>query len=62
MFVGWAQKLAHSNGVNPFIETVWNWHTCRLVDFPTQMVFSPSGSRSAGEAEASSAGEQLAKE
>ena len=25
----WAQKWAQSTEVNPFIETNWNWHTCR---------------------------------
>ncbi len=56
-------KSGHSgHGVNPSVETVWNWHTCRSMVFPSHSSFSLSGWRSAGEAEASSAGEQLAKE
>jgi hypothetical protein len=59
---GWAQKLAHSGGVNPSVETVWNWHTCGSMVFPSHSFSSLSGLPSAGEAEASSAGEQLAEE
>ena len=59
---GVAQNWAQSVGVNPSVETIWNWHTCRSMIFPSQTSSSPSGWRSAGEAEASSAGEQLAEE
>jgi hypothetical protein len=54
--------LAHLYGVNPSVETFWNWHTCGSMVFPSQTFSSPLGSRSAGKAEASSAGEQLAEE
>jgi len=33
--------LAHSIGVNPSVETIWNWHTCRSLDFATQTASSP---------------------
>jgi hypothetical protein len=26
---GVAQNWAQSSGVNPSVETIWNWHTCR---------------------------------
>ena len=58
----WAQNGAHRCGVNPSVETVWNWHTCSLMVFPSHSFSSLSGWHSAGEAEASSAGEQLAEE
>src|SRR6516162_3914589 len=25
----WAQNWAQVDGVNPSVETIWNWHTCR---------------------------------
>ena len=59
---GVAQNWPQSPGVNPSVETVWNWHTCGSMVFPSQTSSSLSGWRSAGEAEASSAGEQLAEE
>jgi hypothetical protein len=37
----WAQNWAQCRGVNPFIETKWNWHTCRLMNFATHTVRSP---------------------
>ena len=49
-------------GVNPSAETIRNWHTRRSLDFPSQTTSSPLESSSAGEAEASAAGEQLAEE
>jgi hypothetical protein len=55
-------EFSHSLGVTPLVETVCNFHTCCLIDFPSQTVISPSESSAAGEAEASSAGEQLAKD
>jgi len=58
----WAQYWAQSDGVNPSVETVWNWHTCGSMVFPSHSSSSLSGWPSAGEAEASSAGEQLAEE
>jgi hypothetical protein len=58
----WAQNWAHPRGVNPSVETVWNWHTCSLMVFPSHSFSSLSGWHSAGEAEASSAGEQLTEE
>ncbi len=36
-------NLAQSNGVNPSVETIWNWHTCRSMIFPSQTCSSPSG-------------------
>jgi len=57
-----AQNWAQSPGVNPSVETVWNWHTCGSMVFPSHSFSSLSGLPSAGEAEASSAGEQLAEE
>jgi integrase len=26
--LGWAQFWAQPGGVNPSVETVWNWHSC----------------------------------
>src|ERR1700681_3941547 len=52
----------HDLGVNPSVETIRNWHTCRSMDFPSQTSSPPSGWRPAGEAEASSAGEPLAED
>jgi len=40
---GWAQNRAQFFGVNPSVETVWNWHTCRLMVFPSQTSSSLSG-------------------
>src|SRR5260370_21526106 len=57
-----ARPSAHPCGVNPSVETVWNWHTCGSMVFPSHSSSSLSGWPSAGEAEASSAGEQLAEE
>jgi hypothetical protein len=59
---GVAQNRAQSPVVNPSVETVWNWHRCGSMVFPSQASSLASGWCSAGEAEASSAGEQLAKE
>ena len=39
----WAQNWAQSIGVNPSVETVWNWHTCSSMIFPSQTSSSPSG-------------------
>ena len=33
---------AHSRGVNPSVETVCDWHTCRSLDFATQITSSCS--------------------
>jgi hypothetical protein len=60
--LGWAQNWAQFLEVNPSVETVWNWHTCGSMVFPSHSFSSLSGLPSAGEAEASSAGEQLAEE
>jgi predicted nucleic acid-binding protein len=38
-----AQLRAHIDGVNPSAETVWNWHTCSLMVFPSQTSSSLSG-------------------
>ncbi len=57
-----AHELAHARGVNPSVETNCNWHTCRLMVFPSQTAFSPSHWSSAGEAEAGSGGDQPAEE
>ena len=38
-----AQKGPTGFGVNPFVETVWNWHTCCSMVFPSQAFCSPSG-------------------
>jgi hypothetical protein len=54
--VGRAQNGAQPFGVNPSVETVWNWHTCGSMVFPSHSSSSLSGWPSAGEAEASSAG------
>ncbi len=54
----WAQSF----GVNPSVETICNWHTCRSLDFPTQTASSPPEWPSVGEAEAGSGGDQPAKE
>jgi len=54
--------LAQADGVNPSIETICCWHTCRLMVFLSQSTLSPPESSSAGEAEAGSAGAQPAKE
>jgi hypothetical protein len=35
--------LPHTIGVNPSVETVWNWHTCRSMVFPSQTSSSLSG-------------------
>jgi hypothetical protein len=35
--------LAQFDGVNPSVETVWNWHTCSSMIFPSQTSSSPSG-------------------
>jgi hypothetical protein len=35
--------LAQGTGVNPSVETVWNWHTCSLMIFPSQTSSSLSG-------------------
>lgn len=55
-------NLPHDDGVNPSVETVSISHTLRFNKFPSQSNTSGSESPLAGEAEASSAGEQLAKE
>jgi hypothetical protein len=34
---------AQERGVNPSVETVWNWHTCSLMVFPSQTSSSLSG-------------------
>jgi hypothetical protein len=57
-----AHKPAHKIGVNPSIETKYDWHTCRLTIFPSQIASSPPQWSSAGEAEAGSGGDQPAKE
>jgi hypothetical protein len=57
-----AQFWHSQEWVSPSIDTILNCHTRRSMDFPFQSPCSLSGSRSAGEAEASSAGEQLAEE
>jgi hypothetical protein len=49
-------SCSHIFGVNPSVETIRDGHTCRSMDFPSQIISSPSESASAGEAEASSAG------
>ncbi len=33
---------AHPVGVNPSVETVWNWHTCSSIVFPSQISSSLS--------------------
>jgi hypothetical protein len=38
-----AQNWTHLHGVNPSVETVWNWHTCSLMIFPSQTSSSLSG-------------------
>jgi hypothetical protein len=58
----WAQKWAQRNGVNPSVETLRNWHSCRLLNFPTHTASSSPELCSAGEAEAGSGGDQPAKE
>jgi hypothetical protein len=35
--------VAQDCGVNPSVETVWNWHTCCSMVFPSQTYSSPSG-------------------
>jgi integrase len=40
---GLAHFSAHGCGVNPSVETVWNWHTCSSMIFPSQTSSSPSG-------------------
>jgi hypothetical protein len=35
-------QLAQSPGVNPSVETVWNWHTCSSIVFPSQISSSLS--------------------
>jgi integrase len=40
---GVAQNWAQFFGVNPSVETVWNWHTCSSMIFPSQTSSSPSG-------------------
>ena len=37
-----AQFEAQGNGVNPSVETVWNWHTYSSVVFPSQLSSSLS--------------------
>jgi hypothetical protein len=34
---------AQEDGVNPSVETVWYWHTCRSMVFPSQISSSLSG-------------------
>src|SRR6516164_7686779 len=50
----WAQCL----GVNPSVETIVDWHTCRSMDFPIQTTSSPPEWSSVGEAEVGSDGDQ----
>jgi len=38
-----ATSWAQGDGVNPSVETVWCWHTCRSMVFPSQTFCSPSG-------------------
>jgi len=33
---------AHDRGVNPSVETVWNWHTCSSMVLPSQISSSLS--------------------
>jgi len=40
---GVAQNWAQFFGVNPSVETVWYWHTCRSMVFPSQTSSSLSG-------------------
>jgi len=54
----WAQ----SNGVNPAVETIFDWHTCRSMDFPLQTTSSSPEWSSVGEAEVGSGGDQPAQE
>jgi hypothetical protein len=53
---------AHNPGVNPSVETICNWHTCRLLNFSAQTAFSLPEWPSVGEAEAGSGGDQPAEE
>jgi len=57
-----ANCLAHGRRqfveVNPFVETIRCWHTCRSIDFPFQTTALPSDWSSVGEAEAGSPKEQ----
>src|SRR5215469_6176050 len=54
----WAQFI----GVNPSVETIFDWHTCRSMDFPVQTTSSSPEWSSVGEAEVGSGGDQPAKE
>jgi integrase len=40
---GVAQNRAQSPGVNPSVETVWNWHRCGSMIFPSQASSLASG-------------------
>jgi hypothetical protein len=40
--VEFGTHLAHRSGVNPSVETVWNWHTCGSIVFPSQISSSLS--------------------
>ena len=40
---GVAQNWAQLFGVNPSVETVWNWHTCSSMVFPSHSFSSLSG-------------------
>jgi hypothetical protein len=55
-------EFSHTLGVTPSVETVGIFTLAVLMNFPSQTANSRSKSRAAGKAEASSAGEQLAKE
>jgi hypothetical protein len=35
-------KKTQSTGVNPSVETVWNWHTCSSMVLPSQISSSLS--------------------
>src|SRR5579863_6938246 len=55
-------RIVQASGVNPSVETICSWHTCRSLIFPSQTTSSPSELSSVGEAEAGSGGDQPAEE
>jgi hypothetical protein len=61
-FAQCAQNWAQLSGVNPSVETIFDWHTCRSMDFPIQTTSSSPEWSSVGEAEVGSGGDQPAKE
>ena len=40
---GFGTVLAQQSGVNPSVETVWNWHTCSSMVFSSQSCSFLSG-------------------